>query len=818
MFAAVATLTSTYDAGSNGQPAHCVVRGSAAPRTGVDGKAYETRFELRLPSEWSGRFLYQGGGGNDGMVAPAVGRNTGSFPDTGLQRGFAVVTTDAGHQGAGAEFGLDPQARIDHAYAAHERTATIAFAIVSRYYGRAPDRKYFVGCSGGGRQGMMFAQRYPSYFDGIAICAPAMSVSSGATIAAAWDTQTYLSIAPANEQGQRVLTRALSDADLALVARSITEACDAADGASDGMVLRPEACRFDPNRLKCEAAKRPDCLTSDQIAALQKTFGGPRDSSGKSLYVGQAWDPGIATAGWRQWKLGTSQTSTPNAINTTLMAGALAYEFFTPPDPSFAITQFDFDRDPKRMEAFSAVYDTYQDATLAEFRKRGGKLLMFHGTADPIFSALESIDYYQRLTRNNGGPDATSAWARLFLVPGMNHCAGGPATDSFDGLGAIVDWVEKGTAPVRIEASALPGTKYFAGRTRPLCPYPSAARYKGKGSLEDGANFECAVEPAARGLYNWIHSTGDAERSFAFYRDVFGIELARSPFAGTASANARPEPIRPVSQAGSDALVWDLTNTHGSRFRTVFMRAANTAFGLELSEFFDVPRSERQANAWDPGASKLIFTVRDLDAVVARLTARRAPVVTIGGVPLDTPNGRAMLVRDPDGYLVEVRQASPTAVAAAKESGDVIETAIWISVARRERALAFYEGLLGFQTRATRTASDAELRVNGLIEGKLTQTVMAIPGIDAAVVLAEFARPATSSPAAMPFAWRVQDVGAPQFQLEVAGLDALLDRTARAGYRFLSVGATPIRRPFGRFVFAIDPDGILVEFVEPAVR
>jgi feruloyl esterase len=818
MFAAVATLTSTYDAGSNGQPAHCVVRGSAAPRTGVDGKAYETRFELRLPSEWSGRFLYQGGGGNDGMVAPAVGRNTGAFPDTGLQRGFAVVTTDAGHQGAGAEFGLDPQARIDHAYAAHERTATIAFAIVSRYYGRAPDRKYFVGCSGGGRQGMMFAQRYPSYFDGIAICAPAMSVSSGATIAAAWDTQTYLSIAPANEQGQRVLTRALSDADLALVARSITEACDAADGASDGMVLRPEACRFDPNRLKCEAAKRPDCLTSDQIAALQKTFGGPRDSSGKSLYVGQAWDPGIATAGWRQWKLGTSQTSTPNAINTTLMAGALAYEFFTPPDPSFAITQFDFDRDPKRMEAFSAVYDTYQDATLAEFRKRGGKLLMFHGTADPIFSALESIDYYQRLTRNNGGPVATSAWARLFLVPGMNHCAGGPATDSFDGLGAIVDWVEKGTAPVRIEASALPGTKYFAGRTRPLCPYPSAARYKGKGSLEDGANFECAVEPAARGLYNWIHSTGDAERSFAFYRDVFGIELARSPFAGTASANARPEPIRPVSQAGSDALVWDLTNTHGSRFRTVFMRAANTAFGLELSEFFDVPRSERQANAWDPGASKLIFTVRDLDAVVARLTARRAPVVTIGGVPLDTPNGRAMLVRDPDGYLVEVRQASPTAVAAAKESGDVIETAIWISVARRERALAFYEGLLGFQTRATRTASDAELRVNGLIEGKLTQTVMAIPGIGAAVVLAEFARPATSSPAAMPFAWRVQDVGAPQFQLEVAGLDALLDRTARAGYRFLSVGATPIRRPFGRFVFAIDPDGILVEFVEPAVR
>ena len=320
-----------------------------------------------------------------------------------------------------------------------------------------------------------------------------------------------------------------------------------------------------------------------------------------------------------------------------------------------------------------------------------------------------------------------------------------------------------------------------------------------------------------RGLYNWIHSTGDAERSFAFYRDVFGIELARSPFAGTASANARPEPIRPVSQAGSDPLVWSLTNTHGSRFRTVFMRAANTPFGLELSEFFDVPRSERHANAWDPGASKLIFTVRDLNSVVARLTTRRTPVVTIGGVALDTPNGRVILVRDPDGYLVEVRQASSAAVTAAKEPGDVIETAIGISVARRERALAFYEKLLGFELGATSTATDAELRVNGVTEGTLTHTVMSIPGIEATVVLAEFTRPATASPA-VPFAWRVQDVGAPQFQLEVAGLDALLERTARAGYHFLSVGGKPIQRPFGRFVFAIDSDGILVEFVEPSTR
>src|SRR6187455_2367746 len=166
------------------------------------------------------------------------------------------------------------------------------------------------------------------------------------------------------------------------------------------------------------------------------------------------------------------------------------------------------------------------------------------------------------------------------------------------------------------------------------------------GASAVGVTRAAPSESPVRGLYNWIHSTGDAERNFSFYREVFGIELARSPFAGS-TANVNPEPIRPVSQAGSDALVWDLTNTHGSRFRTVFMRAANTPFGLELSEFFDVPRSERPANPWDPGASKLIFTVRDLDAVVARLTTRLTPVVTIGSVALDTPNGRAILVRDP---------------------------------------------------------------------------------------------------------------------------------------------------------------------------
>jgi len=320
-------------------------------------------------------------------------------------------------------------------------------------------------------------------------------------------------------------------------------------------------------------------------------------------------------------------------------------------------------------------------------------------------------------------------------------------------------------------------------------------------------------------LYNWIHSTGDAERSFAFYHELFGIELSRSPFAGAAPANAPPERIRPAGEAGSDPLVWDLTNTHGSRFRTVFMRAPNTSFGLELSEFFDVPRSERAPNAWDPGAPTLVFTVRDLGTVVSKLKARGAPVVTVGGNAVDSPHGRAILVRDPDGGLVEVRQGTAAAIAAARAPGEVVETSIAISVLKLSRALEFYRGLLGLAVGDTRTAAASELRLNGLTAGRLTQAVVSIPGAAATTVtLSEFTLPQGGAQVAVPFAWRLQDVGSPQFQLEVAGLDALMARTTQAGYRFLSVGGKPIQRPFGRFVFAIDPDGVLVEFVEPVMQ
>jgi len=307
-----------------------------------------------------------------------------------------------------------------------------------------------------------------------------------------------------------------------------------------------------------------------------------------------------------------------------------------------------------------------------------------------------------------------------------------------------------------------------------------------------------------RGIFNWIHGTRDAERAFAFYHDVFGVDLARSPFAGGRAT--APEPIRPAAQAGSDPLVWDLTNTHGARFRTVFMRAPDTPFGLELSEFFDIERSDRAPNPWDPGAATLIVSVSDLDAVAAKLKARGTPVVTLGGAAVSTPAGRAILVRDPDGCLIEVRQSG------------VAQTSIEITVASLARAREFYEKLLGFRQAGTRTANAAELQLHGLSRGSLTETTMSIPDTGVTVTLSEYTVPAGAAPPPTRFDWKLQDVGSPQLQLEVSGLDGLIERTKNAGYRFLSVGAKPIQRAFGRFVFAIDPDGVLVEFVEPATR
>ncbi|MDM0046236.1 DUF6351 family protein [Variovorax dokdonensis] len=475
-------------------PGHCVVTGSVDPRTGVDGKPYAIGFELSLPDHWNGRFLYLGGGGNDGTLRDtSLSSSISIGTPSPLGQGYAVVSTDAGHQGTSASFGADPQARIDHAYNAHDKTAQTAKSLIAWRYGRKPNYSYFSGCSGGGRQGMMFSQRFPDYFDGITAGAPAMRVSSGATVAAMWNNRKFTDIAPAGADGKPVLSQAFSNGDLNLVSNAVLAACDAGDGATDGMVQNTRACKFDPAVLQCAGPKTDQCLSAPQVGALKSVFGGPVNSAGQALYVTQPWDAGIRDAGWRAWTLGTSTTGTPNSRYNVLMVDALVNEFFTPPDPTFNPLAFNFDTDPARMQAFSAIYDTYRDDRLSAFKGRGGKLLFIHGMSDPIFSADEVVEYYERLAANNGGIDATRSFARTFLVPGMTHCSGGPATDNFDSLQAMVDWVERGVAPDVIAAKASASNAYFPNRTRPLCPYPTFARYKGSGSIEDAANFSCVA-------------------------------------------------------------------------------------------------------------------------------------------------------------------------------------------------------------------------------------------------------------------------------------------------------------------------------------
>lgn len=468
-------------------PAHCLLRGRLDERIGVDGEPYHTGFEMRLPEPGNGRLLHQGGSAPDGVLHMAVGRNTGAlgWADNGLLRGFAAVSTDGGIQKASPLFGLDPQAREEHAWRAHWRTATTARDLFERFHGMAPVRSYYIGCSDGGRQGMMFTQRFPALFDGVVAVAPAMHASRGAAIAAAWSLQTLRAAAPVDADGRQHLAAAFSDAQLRRVADEVLDRCDAADGLVDGIVSDTALCRIDPRRLVCPAGGE-GCLRPAQARALADAMAGPARRDGMPLHVAWPWDPGIAAPGWRDWMLGSALRGEPNARHATRGSGLLGFVHATPPDPTLTVFSFDFERDPLRLEPFHRVHGTAGEVLLRAFRERGGRLLLVHGMADPVHSARETTDYQDRVNAAHG-PASASRFVRSFLVPGMNHCAGGPATDAFDGLQAIVDWVERAQPPQRIVAQ---GTSALPGLSRPLCPYPTIARYTG-GDTTRADSFTC---------------------------------------------------------------------------------------------------------------------------------------------------------------------------------------------------------------------------------------------------------------------------------------------------------------------------------------
>jgi len=431
----------------------------------------EINFELRLPSSWNGKFYHQGGGGFVGSIPPA---------GPGLSRGYAAVGTDTGHQGMGVA-ALDgswalnnPQRQLNFGHRAVHVVTVAAKQIVAAAYGRGPSRSYFEGCSNGGRQALLEAQRYPTDFDGIIAGAPALDWTGLMT--------------GFNYNQQAIRAAPIPPAKLTVLANAVVARCDAKDGLVDGLVDNPLRCRFDPKVVQCKAGDAPDCLTAAQVAAVKKVYDGPVNSRRKQLHPGFAPGAEDGFTGWQLWISGPSGVGAPvdnNPFQFTFSDHYLRFMVFS--DASYDSMSFDFDDDTARVNATASLFNA-TNPNLAPYRAHGGKLLMWHGWSDDALMAERTIEYYHDVLRTMGNKNKVESFVRLFLAPGMHHCSGGPGPNDFDALTALENWVERGVAPERLIARHV-GTG--VQRTRPLCSYPDVAVYRGKGDVNDAASFSC---------------------------------------------------------------------------------------------------------------------------------------------------------------------------------------------------------------------------------------------------------------------------------------------------------------------------------------
>jgi pimeloyl-ACP methyl ester carboxylesterase len=448
-------------------PAHCRVDGVIDARTGRDGKPYGIGFAVALPAEWNGRFLFQGGGGLNGSVQPPMGAGYAG-EKSALSRGFAVASTDSGHKSTGfdASFFADQLASINFLYQGVADTTVLAKQIVARHYGKPASKAYFVGCSTGGREAMMMSQRFPTWFDGIVSVAPAMRTSFS-NLGLRHATVALNAAAPRDAEGKPNTRAAFSDADRRLVVDGLLEACDGLDGQRDGFVFAPHRCQFDPAKLVCASDKKDSCLTAAQVKAIHIVMQGPRTASGHQVYPGYYFDTGI-----------TATQGLPGILTGPMIPEGRPVGASMDVEAAWA----------QAMDARAMAGDTNAWTNLSTFRGRGGKLIFMHGVSDPWFSAQDTVQYYERLARDNAEVPI-GEWSRLFLAPGMGHCGGGArALDRVDLLTPLVSWVEGGAAPDRVIATGASAP----GESRPLCPYPAFARFSGQGDARDAANYTCA--------------------------------------------------------------------------------------------------------------------------------------------------------------------------------------------------------------------------------------------------------------------------------------------------------------------------------------
>ena len=462
-------------------PAFCQVVAEVSP---TEDSAI--KLEVWMPAAgWNGKYQGQGNGGFAGMIGyPALG--------AAVRRGYAAAGTDTGHSGGDAAWAVGhPEKVIDFGYRAIHEMTLKAKAIIEAFYGDHPQHSYFASCSDGGREGLMEAQRFPQDYDGVLAGAPA-NFWTHLLVGTMWvvraTTLDQASYIPASK--------------LPAIAAAVLAACDAQDGVADGILNDPSQCHFDPATLLCQGADSDSCLTAAQVTALEKIYAGPHDSVGNQLFPGYLPGAEEGPGGWTPWITGMGPGQSLLFFFGTQYFTNMVYE-----QAGWDYKTFNVDQAAKLADSKTARALNATDPNLEPFRARGGKLILYHGWGDAGIPALNSIDYYNSVAAAMGQRD-TDSFMRLFMAPGMQHCGGGPGPNSF-GQGAnfppfdpehniytaLEQWVEKGVAPSKIiatkyvnDSSPAQGVKM----TRPLCPYPQVAKYKGAGDTNEAANFVCA--------------------------------------------------------------------------------------------------------------------------------------------------------------------------------------------------------------------------------------------------------------------------------------------------------------------------------------
>jgi feruloyl esterase len=435
-------------------PAFCRVEATLTPSSDSDIK-----IEVWLPTaDWNGKFQAVGNGAWSGAIGYAA------LADA-LRRGYAASSTDTGHAGGSASFALGhPEKLIDFAYRSEHEMTVKAKAIVNAFYGSAPKYSYWNGCSAGGRQALKEAQMFPADFDGIIAGAPGLDWSGRSAQA--------VKVAQVLQKEEARLTPAKQQA----LHAAVLQACDALDGAKDGLIENPLACKFDPKVLECAGADGPSCLTPAQVATVRLMYAPTVNAKTKREVAGMPY--------------GTEGNWTDQGWSVSARATGLDhYRFVVFKDPAWEIDRFNVESDITRIDEGESAAVNANDPNLKAFFDHGGKLLQYHGWSDPQISALNSVSYFKRVAAALGGQAKIHDSYRLFMAPGMAHCGGGEGPNDFDKVTPLEQWVEKGKAPDSIIASH--SVEGRVDRTRPLCPHPQVAQYKGSGSVDEAANFVC---------------------------------------------------------------------------------------------------------------------------------------------------------------------------------------------------------------------------------------------------------------------------------------------------------------------------------------